>query len=76
MSGTRPASNPFFGHRPQIVGLRASHRAPRYYAPARREPDDSRVFALLQKLGLEPVDAYAFVPDLQHMAAENLIVRF
>ena len=44
--------------------------------PARREPDDSRVFAVLLKLGLEPADAYAFVQDPQDLAAEYLIVRF
>ena len=43
---------------------------------APREPDSSRVFALLLKLGMDPEDAYAFVQEVQSMAAENLIARF
>ena len=40
------------------------------------EPDSSRVFALLLKLGMAREDAYAFVQEVQRMAAENLIARF
>ena len=44
--------------------------------PVPPEPDSSRLFALLLKLGLDPEDAYAFVHEVQHMASENLIARF
>lgn len=40
------------------------------------EPDGSRTFALLLKLGADPRDAYASVQEVQSMAAENLIARF
>ena len=36
-------------------------------------PDDSRLFALLVKLGADPREAYACVRD---MAAEDFITRF
>lgn len=55
-------------HNRRVMAVQPSAPAP--------EPDASRAFGLLLKLGLEPEDAYAFVRDLQHMASENLIARF
>ena len=43
--------------------------------PAPHEPETSRVFALLLKLGMDAEDAYAFVREVQNMAAANLIAR-
>ena len=39
-------------------------------------PDDSRLFALLVKMGADPKEAYACVREVRHMAAENFITRF
>lgn len=40
-----------------------------------REPEGTRIFALLLKLGGDPEEVYASVKDVQSMAAENVIAR-
>ena len=44
--------------------------------PDTPQPDDKRLFELLCQLGLQPVQSYTFVQELNNMAAANLIARF